>query len=82
MKHPMNKRQRILIQKRKNRILFHKIRGYRFIEVPIWYKNGVPKRYYFQSKYWKNQANRYIRRKRLSEIKQYKKEYPYVWKMW
>lgn len=81
MKHPTNKRQRILIQKRKNRILFNRIRGYRYV-VPIWYKNGVPKRYYFQSKYWKNQANRYIRRKRLSKIKQYKKEYPYIWKIW
>lgn len=74
MKHPMNKRQRILIQKRKNRILFNRIRGYRCIE--------VPKRYYLQSKYWKNQANRYIRRKKLKEIKHYKKEYPYVWKIW
>lgn len=82
MKHPKNKRQRLLIQRKKNRVLFRKIQRYMCIEVPIWYKNGVPKRYYFQSKYWKNQANRHIRRNKLKEIGQYKKEYPYTWKIY
>lgn len=82
MRHPKNKRQRLIIQRKKNRVLFRKIQRYMCIEVPIWYKNGVPKRYYFQSKYWKNQANRYIRRNKLKEIGQYKKEYPYTWKIY
>ena len=82
MKHPKNKLERKIIYRLKTKRLYTKtVRCYCF-DIPLWYKNGVPKRYYFQSKYWKNQANRYIRRKKLSEIKQYKKEYPYVWKIW
>lgn len=81
MKHPKNKQERKIIRKKKNKALYNKIINAFGYETPIWYKCGVPKRYYYQSKYWKNQANRAVRRSKYKP-EQYKKIYPYTWKIW